>query len=322
MKENLEGKKFNKLTVIKYLYSKNYKNYYGCICECGNITKTDEYGLTRGRTKSCGCLKTSAAKKATAPINLEGTKIGRLNILQKVVLDKTYNGKPRKASYYYAWCDCEKDLPMEKRNVRLYSQALLRKGNTKSCGCLRKETSYKTMFKDISNQKFNYLTAIKPITKNHNGGNITWLCKCDCGNMIETKGGRLISGNTKSCGKCNLIRTSFGEEKVRNILKENNIEFEEQYKYDDLFFKDDRYKLKFDFYVNNEYLIEYDGEQHYRMSEHWGGEESLKYLQQCDNIKNEYCRKNGIPLIRIPYWHYNDLKLEDLLLETSEFLVI
>ena len=48
----------------------------------------------------------------------------------------------------------------------------------------------------------------------------------------------------------------------------------------------------------------------------------LKETQYRDELKNEYCLKHGIPLIRIPYWHYNDLKLEDLLLETSEFLVI
>ena len=38
-------------------------------------------------------------------------------------------------------------------------------------------------------------------------------------------------------------------------------------------------------------------------------------------IKNEWCRANKIPLIRIPYWHYDDLCIEDLKLETSKYIV-
>ena len=44
-------------------------------------------------------------------------------------------------------------------------------------------------------------------------------------------------------------------------------------------------------------------------------------VQENDNQKNEYCRNKQIPLIRIPYSHYSDLKIEDLLLETTTFLV-
>ena len=38
------------------------------------------------------------------------------------------------------------------------------------------------------------------------------------------------------------------------------------------------------------------------------------------NWLDEWCKKNNIPLIRIPYTHYKDLKLEDLLLGTSVFI--
>ena len=34
-----------------------------------------------------------------------------------------------------------------------------------------------------------------------------------------------------------------------------------------------------------------------------------------------YWKENNINLIRIPYWHYNDLCLDDLLVETSKFIV-
>jgi hypothetical protein len=50
------NKKFNRLTVSSYAHTKNYKIYFNCNCECGNVTVTDIYSLKRGDTKSCGCL--------------------------------------------------------------------------------------------------------------------------------------------------------------------------------------------------------------------------------------------------------------------------
>ena len=80
--------------------------------------------------------------------------------------------------------------------------------------------------------------------------------------------------------------------------------------------------LKFDFYVNNQYLIEFDGEQHFtHHNSGWSNENNLKNIQQRDNIKNQWCRDNNIPLIRIPYWHLKDLCIEDLLLKTSKFRI-
>lgn len=82
--------------------------------------------------------------------------------------------------------------------------------------------------------------------------------------------------------------------------------------------------LKFDFQVGN-YLIEYDGEQHF-IPQSFGdtkisAELKLKTTQLHDKIKNEYCIKHNIPLIRIPYTHYEDLKIEDLLLNTTTFKI-
>ena len=78
----------------------------------------------------------------------------------------------------------------------------------------------------------------------------------------------------------------------------------------------------FDFFVNNKYLIEYDGETHYQSNAHgWHTLERLEKQQERDAIKNQWCRENDIPLIRIPYTHLNQLCIEDLLLETSQFLI-
>lgn len=52
-------------------------------------------------------------------------------------------------------------------------------------------------------------------------------------------------------------------------------------------------------------MIEYDGEQHFSSI---FGEESFRNTVRNDKIKNEYCEKKGIPLLRIPYYKYDDIE--------------
>lgn len=60
--------------------------------------------------------------------------------------------------------------------------------------------------------------------------------------------------------------------------------------------------------------------QHYKeLNNDWG--EPLEEIQKRDNNKTLWCKRNNIPLIRIPYWHLKNLKIKDLMLETSKFLV-
>lgn len=67
--------------------------------------------------------------------------------------------------------------------------------------------------------------------------------------------------------------------------------------------------LRFDIYLpdygHSGALIEHDGVQHTVAVKGFGGEEQLKYIQENDTIKNEYCISKGIPLLRIN--HDDDL---------------
>ena len=91
------------------------------------------------------------------------------------------------------------------------------------------------------------------------------------------------------------------------------INYEQEKRFDSC--KDKSY-LPFDFYVNNQYLIEYDGKQHFKNEGLFNYEEIHKH----DLMKSKWCKENNIPLIRIPYTHYDNLCIEDLLLETSKFI--
>ena len=69
-------------------------------------------------------------------------------------------------------------------------------------------------------------------------------------------------------------------------------------------------------------FIEFDGEQHFKDNSHflWHSKDTLEDIQKRNNIKNNYCKQNDLFLIRIPYTH-KSIKLEDLLLETSKFII-
>lgn len=56
--QKLVGKKFGKLTVVKFLGTNSYsKHYYECKCECGNIINVVGAHLLNGNTRSCGCIR-------------------------------------------------------------------------------------------------------------------------------------------------------------------------------------------------------------------------------------------------------------------------
>ena len=98
----------------------------------------------------------------------------------------------------------------------------------------------------------------------------------------------------------------------------HNYFFIKEYQFNDCIFPDTQQKAKFDFYVNNKYIIEFDGEQHYKETPFFGELEKIRYR---DNIKNNYCIIHNIPIIRIPYSHIDNIVLDDLIIEKSKFLI-
>ncbi len=62
---DLTGKKFNKLLVVEFVYVKNEKTYWKCLCGCGNIKTVKGSSLRNSNTKSCGCLKIEPMSEET-----------------------------------------------------------------------------------------------------------------------------------------------------------------------------------------------------------------------------------------------------------------
>lgn len=135
----------------------------------------------------------------------------------------------------------------------------------------------------------------------------------ECGETFEMTPEKFLhAGN-----RCKCISKSHGEFFIEQWLKNNNVKYETQIRFDDC---RDKLPLPFDFKIYREdetwFLLEFDGKQHFEESL-W---ENLKERQYKDNIKTKYCMDNDIELYRIHYSLFerlsrNNNKLQLLLAE-------
>lgn len=143
-----------------------------------------------------------------------------------------------------------------------------------------------------------YKNARTPIKIRHN----------KCGTIFNPTPNNFLRGTR--CPRC-MSNTSEGEKIISKILDNKNIKYEIQYILDDCKNKN---TLPFDFYLPDyNLLIEYDGIQHFEPVDFAGkgikwAKKRLKYTQLNDNIKNQYCKDNNIPLLRIPYWEFDNIE--------------
>lgn len=149
--------------------------------------------------------------------------------------------------------------------------------------------------------------SVKVVGKYYNSQTpIEFMCK-KCGKIWETKP-LIITFNHSGCPHC---CSSHGEKKLNGLLEKYNINFDEQHVFDGCVYIA---PLKFDAYdVGNNIVYEYQGEQHYYPINFGGcdnetAERNFKDGQIRDEIKREYCKEHGIPLIEIPYWEYGNME--------------
>ena len=99
---------------------------------------------------------------------------------------------------------------------------------------------------------------------------------------------------------------SRGEIKIHEILAAEGLMFKEEYSFPDLL-SSSHNPLRFDFAVFDDngdidFLIEYQGIQHYEAKSKFGGSKGLYRQQYNDKQKRKYCLLHGYNLIVIPYW--------------------
>ena len=102
------------------------------------------------------------------------------------------------------------------------------------------------------------------------------------------------------------MRSSRGEIKIEEILEKAGLNFQEEYSFPDLVSSSGR-PLRFDFAIFDDdgdidFLIEFQGEQHYVAKSKFGGAKGFYRQKYNDEQKRKYCMQHGYKLIAIPYW--------------------
>ena len=261
------------------------------LCQCKRCKQYFVKSLTylKKENRQCECKQ-----------DLTGQIFGRWTV-QYLLEQRTSN----RGKIYHCKCQCgnEKDVPAD----------TLRKGESQSCGCLHKEITAEIGKKsriDLTGQRFGKLVALYPIYSDNKNEHTKWHCQCDCGNECNIDLGNLRQGFSQSCG----CTRSKQEENIIKLLQKEGISFKYQYKFNNLPMKD------FDFFIENKYIIEFDGQQHFFFTgSGWDTKEHFDRIRKSDMEKNKYCFDNNIPLIRIPY--NAKYILDDLKLETTRFLL-
>lgn len=168
----------------------------------------------------CKGGKNKAMEKRKNPQSGERSYLYDQRFGKLVVMDDTGERTNKGEILWLCRCDCGGEIKVKTSKLtgkftgKQYTQAC-------SAGCGN--------IKDITGQKFNRLTAIKNTGKKKKyGTSYIWLCRCDCGNMVEVPIGALSSGGTKSCGcLANKLKDRTGDRYglltiIGNTMKKNN----------------------------------------------------------------------------------------------------
>ena len=238
-------------------------------------------------------------------INEIGNTYGYLTVIERAP-----NGSNNKARWV---CSCKCG------NTTLVDGSKLRNGSVKSCGCYQKEQTSKSCVSHLEGKtigNFFVLNSVGSKNRLH-----YWRCKCLlCGN----KNAIIATNNLNKQYSCGCSVKSHGEEKIKNLLDSRQIKYIQEKRFSDCIFPDTKRQARFDFYLPDyNCIIEYDGRQHFISGNGiYDNEEKFIKTKEHDMIKNQYCFNNHIHLIRIPFTHYNDLTINDLLPHTSQFLLL
>lgn len=271
----------------KYGYEiiSTYKNLNAPLkmkCPFGHITETMSFASFR---KGCRCPICSRRAKLTYEfVKEQFEKEGYL------LLSKIYKNANTKLKTI-----CPKGHKWEVTYGHFYSG--------KRCGECDKTKKLTYEFVKSEFEKRGY----KLLSEEYIKAQSPLIVECPNGHVTDT----ISWANFSKWQGCKICKESKGEKRISNFLIKNSINYIREKRFPDC---RDRYTLPFDFYLPNYNIcIEYDGGQHYKPVDFSGGDYdrgvvNLFETKKRDTIKNKFCRKNNIKLIRIPYWDFDNIE--------------
>lgn len=235
-------------------------------------------------------------------------KVIEANVINPNTTAKNYIGKP-----IFSKCICTKC----NETIRYFKNNELSKASQqcKKCTLIERNTENRAI---QIGQVYGHLKVIEDAGYKQVGDKRRHysLCECLlCGNKKEIRDNSLLTGNTVSCG----CIASKGEQEIKNLLNQNQILYDYDCLYPDLL-KETGRRLRFDFIIYNEdgsinRFVEFDGNQH--KTGMWGGSwsnlESFEVINERDKIKNEFCLKHNLILIRVPYSCLGKITIQDIM---------
>lgn len=107
---------------------------------------------------------------------------------------------------------------------------------------------------------------------------------------------------------CPICNSSHGEKAIENYLKQNNVYYQKEFKFDDLRGENKQF-LRYDFFIPSmNLLIEYNGIQHYVYNDFFYKNIEMFYKRQkYDELKRKYAKSNGFNYLEIPYEEYSQI---------------
>lgn len=181
-----------------------------------------------------------------------------------------------------------------------YHLSHTKSGCPKCANKIRGEKTRKTHYEFVEEIDKKFTTKYEVIGQ-YIKANIKIEIKCNtCNNNWNITPNTLLRGIV-----CPICNQSKGEFLISKYLTDNNILYNSQYIFNECKYKN---TLRFDFYLPDQNMcIEYDGIQHFKSVEYFGGEERFKTTIEIDKIKNDFCKKNKIRMLRIPYTKINNI---------------
>jgi len=292
--------------------SKGSKQKIDVSCKCGILRRIyfkTLFRLTKGLTEDLYCNKCKIEKTRKTNLQKYGTEnfkktqeeyIKQANVVHNNFYDYS------KTQYVNSYTKVEIRCPKHNKIFFPKAQAHLSGLGCSICGRER-QISKKILGKERYIKKANKIHNNKYIYDRVNY--IDAHTKIEVGCPIHGYFFQRPMDHTNSKQGCPICKDSKGEKVITTFLIENNIKYEHQKSFPGLKHKN---LLYFDFYLTElNICIEFDGEQHYRISERWGGEKQLEIIQLRDKLKTDYCEKNKIKLIRIKYNEDIEKKLKE-----------
>lgn len=147
IKEDIIGKKFGRLTVLKRAEKdpslKSRCIRYECQCECGNIVIVNSNSLKTGHTTSCGC-----SRKGKNIKDITGQTFNKITVIKKEEINQ------ERRAVWRCRCECGNEFLVSR-------SSLLIENKIKSCGCLKESLGEYKVRQILEKLKIDFKTQYK-----------------------------------------------------------------------------------------------------------------------------------------------------------------